>query len=408
MFKHRKRRKNMKNLDYFIRYVRVSTQSDDTTGTTPSTERQKNLGRMLVKDLQTLGVADAHMDEWGNVYGHLPGQYGERIGFNAHMDTALEVSGENVQPHLVKNYQGNVIKLANGLEMSPKAFPSLKKHIGHDLIVTDGNTLLGADDKSGLAIIMSVVKFFHDHPEVKHHTLCIGFTVDEEIGEGALHFDYKKMGADYAYTIDGAAINIVECENFNAKEAEIFVKGVSIHPGEGKGKLVNAGVVINSFLSELPAEETPFDSEGHEGFWHLTEVKGTPDNAYASIILRDFDVNGINHRVKILEDAVRKTQEKYPTAEVELKIRDQYYNMKQYVDKNPYVVNKAVEVIRSHGLEPVIGFIRGGTDGATMSRNGLITPNLGTGSYNHHGRFEYLDVQEFEQIIKIVTDICRQ
>ena len=186
------------------------------------------------------------------------------------------------------------------------------------------------------------------------------------------------------------------------------MKGVSIHPGEGKGKLVNAGVVINSLISELPAEETPFDSEGHEGFWHLTEVKGAPDNAYASIILRDFEDVGIKHRVKIVEDAVKKTQAKYPTATIELKIRDQYYNMKQYVDKNPYVVNKAVDIIRSHGLEPVVGFIRGGTDGATMSKNGLITPNLGTASYNHHGRFEYLDVQEFEQMIKIVTDILRQ
>ena len=398
----------MNNLDYFIRYVRVSTQSDDTTGTTPSTERQKDLGRILVQDLLNLGVKDAHMDQWGNVYGHLPGQYSERIGLNAHMDTALEVSGENVQPHLVRKYQGNVIKLANGLEMSPESFPSLKKHIGHDLVVTDGNTLLGADDKSGLAIIMSVVKFFHDHPEVKRHTLCICFTVDEEIGEGPLHIDYQKFGADYAYTIDGADINVVECENFNAKEAEIFVKGVSIHPGEGKGKLVNAGVVINSLISELPAEETPFDSEGHEGFWHLTEFKGAPDNAYASIILRDFEEAGIKHRVKIVEDAVKKTKAKYPTATIELKIRDQYYNMKQYVDKNPYVVNKAVDIIRSHGLEPVVGFIRGGTDGATMSKNGLITPNLGTASYNHHGRFEYLDVQEFEQMIKIVTDILRQ
>ena len=398
----------MKNLDYFTHYVRVSTQSDDTTGTTPSTERQKDLGRILVQDLLDLGVKDAHMDKWGNVYGHLPGQYSERIGLNAHMDTALEVSGENVQPHLVKNYQGNVIRLANGLEMSPEMFPSLKKHIGHDLVVTDGNTLLGADDKSGLAIIMSVIKFFHDNPEVKHHTICIGFTVDEEIGEGALHFDYQEMGADYAYTIDGADINVVECENFNAKEAEIFVKGVSIHPGEGKNKLVNAGVVLNDLISELPHNETPFDSVAHQGFWHLTEIKGSPDNAYASIILRDFETDGINRRAELINQVANKIQQKYPTAEIRCEIRDQYYNMKQYVDKNPYVVNKAVKVIRSHGLQPIVGFIRGGTDGATMSKNGLITPNLGTASYNHHGRFEYLDVQEFEQMIKIVTDIVRQ
>ena len=397
----------MANLDYFVKYAKISTQSDDTTGTTPSTERQKDLGRVLVQDLLDLGLSDAHMDEWGNVYGHLPGSLSQKIGLNAHMDTALEVSGENVKPHLVRNYQGNIIKLANGLEMSPEMFPSLLNHVGHDLVVTDGNTLLGADDKSGLAIIMSALKFFHDHPEIEHHTICVGFTVDEEIGEGALHFDYEEMGADYAYTIDGSAINVVECENFNAKGVEIFIKGVSIHPGEGKGKLINASLVLSQLISIFPANETPFDSEGHQGFWHLNEIKGGPDEAHLSPILRDFDENGIANRAKMVEDSVERIKNKYPQIEVRCEIRDQYFNMKQYVEKNPYPVKKAIDIIERNGLKPVVGFIRGGTDGATMSKNGLITPNLGTASYNHHGRYEYLDVQEFEKMINIITDILR-
>jgi len=394
-------------LDRFVRYVRINTQSDDTTGTTPSTECQKNLGNLLVKELLELGLKDAHMDEWGNVYGHLPGNLPGKIGLNAHMDTALEVSGENVKPCLVKSYSGGIIKLTNGLEMSPKSFPTLKDHIGHDLVVTDGNTLLGADDKAGIAIIMGALEFYHNHPEVEHHTICVCFTVDEEIGEGPLHFNYEKMGADFAYTFDGAHPHIIECENFNAMSLSIHIKGVSIHPGEGKDKLINAALVATELISLFPQNDNPFHSEGDQGFWHLTGLSGSSDEADINLIIRDFYIDKLENRVNRINEAIEQIKQMYPQIELTYSYKDQYENMKQYVDQKIEVVERAKKALEMNGLKPEIGRIRGGTDGATMSKNGLITPNLGTGSYNHHGRFEYLDVQELELLTKVAIDITR-
>lgn len=397
----------MDSLQRFVNYVKIDTQSDDTTGTTPSTEKQKNLGRLLVQELLELGLLDAHMDEWGNVYGHLTGT-GTSIGLNAHMDTALEVTGANVKPHLVKNYQGGTIRLKNELEMSPKQFPVLRDHVGHDLVVTDGNTLLGADDKAGIAIIMSALQYFKDNPNVAHNTICVCFTVDEEIGEGPLHFDYKKMDAEYAYTIDGSRPDTIEAENFNAVGATVEIEGVSIHPGEGKGKLINAIVLAKDFLSYLPADQTPYDSEGKQGFWHANDIEGGSDKASMHFILRDFSEKGIENKISLFKDACNKLQEKYPEAKIDVKFKNQYYNMKKYVDQKPIAVKRAKEALRKNGYEPIDGAIRGGTDGATFSKNGLITPNLGTGSYNHHGRFEFLDLYEFNKMISIVIDIVRK
>lgn len=394
-------------LDRFVRYAKINTQSDDTTGKTPSTECQKDLGNLLVKELLELGLKDAHMDEWGNVYGHLPGTLEGRIGLNAHMDTALEVTDEKVVPCLVKNYNGNTIRLTNGLEMSPKSFPSLLEHIGHDLVVTDGNTLLGADDKAGIAIIMGALEFYRIHPEVEHKTICVCFTVDEEIGEGPLHFNYEKMNADFAYTFDGSKPNVIECENFNAKSLEIHIKGVSIHPGEGKDKLINAGIVANELLDLFPKNDNPFHSEKDQGFWHLTEISGTPDNASIYLILRDFYMDKLEDRISKINLAIEVIKNKYPQIEIVYEYKDQYENMKPYVEQKPEVIERAKKALEMNGLTPEIGMIRGGTDGATMSKNGLITPNLGTGSYNHHGRYEYLDVQEFETLIKVAIDIVR-
>lgn len=396
----------MDNLSRFLNYVKIDTQADDTTGTTPSTEKQKNLGRLLVKELLELGLIDAHMDEFGNVYGHLLGD-SLRIGLNAHMDTALEVTDENVNPQIVKNYQGQVIKYLNGLEMNPEEFPILKKHMGHDLIITDGNTLLGADDKAGIAIIMGVLQHYHDHPEEKHATICVCFTVDEEIGEGPLHFNYKKMNAEYAYTIDGSYIDMIEAENFNAYGATITIKGVSIHPGEGKGKLVNALNLAGYFVSSLPKEETPYYAGIRDGFYHLNSIEGNNEHCSINMIIRDFDDKGILGRVEKVKEIAASLQIEYPTAKIEVEIRKQYENMKKYVDQNPTPVNRAKEVFLSHNINLKMGAIRGGTDGATFSKNGLTTPNLGTGSYNHHGRFEFLDVQEFETMIKVVTDLVK-
>ena len=397
----------MENLQRFLRYVSIDTQADDKTGTTPSTEKQKNLGLLLVKELIELGLSDAHMDEFGVVYAHLPGK-GTRIGLNAHMDTALEVTGANVRPYLVQNYKGGIIKLANGLEMSPSQFPVLKEHIGHDLVVTDGNTLLGADDKAGIAIIMSALQYFKDNPKVRHNTICVAFTVDEEIGEGPKHFNYEEFNAKYAYTIDGSAINAIEAENFNAYSVQIDIDGVSIHPGEAKGKLINALLLAKELISSLPQNETPFDSEGKEGYWHLNEINGDSEHASLHFILRDFKEEGMEARIKVFEDAVRAIEEKYPQAKLNCVFKEQYLNMKKYVDSKPIAIKRARSVLRKNGIEPVSAAIRGGTDGATFSRNGLITPNLGTGSYNHHGRYEFLDVQEFNKMISVVIDLMRK
>ena len=394
-------------LTRFVRYARINTQSDDTTGTTPSTDRQKNLGRLLVEELLSLGLEDAHMDEWGNVYAHLPGTLGSKIGLNAHMDTALEVTGENVKPCLVKEYKGGPIRLSNGLEMSPKMFPSLLKHINHDLVVTDGNTLLGGDDKAGIAIIMSVLEFYHENPEIEHHTVCVAFTVDEEIGEGTDHFNYQEMGADFAYTVDGSDIDLIDYENFNAKSISIEIKGVSVHPGEGKGKLINAAKVASELITLLPANETPFDSEDNQGFWHLNEISGGPDVANIQMIIRDFELEGMERRIGVVMDAIEKIKIKYPQIEVNSEVKYQYENMKPFVMQKPEVIEHAKMALRKNGIEPRMGMVRGGTDGASLSKNGLVTPNLGTASYNHHGRYEYLDVQEFEKMIDVVIDILR-
>ena len=397
----------MENLERFIRYVKIDTQASDQTGTTPSTEKQKDLGALLVAELIELGLEDAEMDEYGVVYAHLEGK-GTRIGLNAHMDTALEVTGANVKPHLIKNYKGGTIKLANGLEMAPSQFPILRKHVGHDLVVTDGNTLLGADDKAGIAIIMSALQYFKDHPEVKHNTICVAFTVDEEIGEGPLHFNYHKFNAKYAYTIDGSDPAMIEAENFNAYGAKVKITGVSIHPGEGKGKLINALLIANELVSMLPAKETPFNSEGKQGYWHLGSINGDSESASMSFILRDFKDDGIKSRINCLKTAVNKLQAKYPQAKISVEFKEQYRNMKKFVDNKPIALKRARAVMRKNGVEPISAAIRGGTDGATFSRNGLITPNLGTGSYNHHGRFEFLDIQEFNKMISIVIDLMKK
>ena len=397
----------MESIERFVRYVKIDTQSDDTVDTTPSTEKQKNLGALLVKELLELGLNDAHMDEYGVVYAHLEGK-GTRIGLNAHMDTALEVTGENVKPHLIRNYKGGTIKLANGLEMKPAEFPILREHVGHDLVVTDGNTLLGADDKSGIAIIMSALQYFKDHPKVKHNTVCVAFTVDEEIGAGAKHFNYREFNAKYAYTIDGSNPNYIEAECFNAVSAKVEIDGVSVHPGYAKGKLVNALLLANEVIALLPQNETPTDTEGKQGFWHLTGLNGTSENATATFILRDFKEEGIKNRTKALEDAVKKVQDKYPSAKLSVEFKEQYKNMKKFVDKKPIALKRARAAIRKNGMEPMTAAIRGGTDGATLSRNGVVTPNLGTGSYNHHGRYEFLDIQEFEKMISVVVDLIKK
>ena len=394
----------MEELERFLRYVKIDTQADDTTGTTPSTEKQKNLSRLLVKELKELGVDDAYMDEYGIVYGHIDGE-GERIGLNAHIDTALEVTDTGVNPQIIKNYDGKPFKLNDKYTLTVEEFPSLKKHIGKDLVVTDGNTLLGADDKAGIAVIMGVVAYFKAHPEVKHHPISIAFTVDEEIGEGTKHFSLEKMNADYAYTIDGGDIDCIDYINFNAQGVKLDVQGVAVHPGEGKNALVNALVLINEFVAALPPKETPYDAGEDDGYWHLTSIEGSSEKATLEMILRDFDREKLNKRDEQLKSIIADLQKKWPKAKFDLQIREQYENMEPYVKKDPRPVNRAIECMNKLGMNAKSTKIRGGTDGATMSKMGLVTPNLGTGSANHHGRYEYLVVQDFLKMIELVKTI---
>ena len=394
-----------KNIERFIRYVKIDTQADENTGTTPSTEKQKNLGRLLVKELLELGLDDAYMDEYGIVYAHLAGE-GDVIGLNAHMDTALEVTDENVNPQIITKWDGQDIKLNDQYQISLKQFPRMKSLINKDLVVTDGNTLLGADDKAGIAIIMGVLDYLKEHPEFKHHPLAVAFTVDEEIGEGPKHFSLEKMRADYAFTIDGGDIDCIDCENFNAQQLKVRITGVAVHPGEGKNTLINALQIQSEFISMLPEKETPYYAD--EGYWHLTSVNGTSEKVEFVAILRNFS----RQKLEELDEMIYKIRDtlskKYPKASIEIEISEQYENMKAYVEKDPRPVKKADAALRKMGIEPIFDRIKGGTDGATFSKMGLVTPNLGTGSGSHHGRFEYLCIQDFNKMIDIVLEIIKR
>ena len=393
-----------KNIERFIRYAKIDTQADENTGTTPSTEKQKNLSRLLVNELKELGLEDAYMDEWGIVYAHLNGE-GDVIGLNAHVDTALEVTDENVNPQIVEKWDGNDIKLNEQYVLSIKQFPHLKDHIGKDLVVTDGNTLLGADDKAGIAIIMGVLDYIKNNPNFKHHPLAVAFTVDEEIGEGPKHFSLEKMKADYAFTIDGGAINHIDCENFNAQQLRVNITGVAVHPGEGINTLINALQLQSEFIMALPQKETPYYAD--EGYWHLTSATGTSEKTEFVAILRNFSREKLEDLDRLIYQIKDDMSNKYPKAKIEVEISEQYENMRMYVEKDPRPVKKAEAALKKLGYEPVFSKIKGGTDGATFSKMGLVTPNLGTGSGNHHGRFEYLVVQDFEKMIEIVLEIIR-
>ena len=368
-----------KNIERFIRYAKIDTQADENTGTTPSTEKQKNLSRLLVKELKELGLEDAYMDEYGIVYAHLNGE-GDVIGLNSHVDTALEVTDENVNPRIVTKWDGNDIILNDQYRISLNQFPHMKQFIGKDLVVTDGNTLLGADDKAGIAIIMAVLAYIKEHPDFKHHPLAVAFTVDEEIGEGI--------------------------ENFNAQQLKVKIDGVAVHPGEGKNTLINALQLQAEFINMLPQKETPYYAD--EGYWHLTSVNGTSEQVEFVAILRNFSREALEQLDAKIYQIRDELAAKYPKASIKVEITEQYENMKPYVDKDPRPVKKAEAALRKLGIEPKFERIKGGTDGATFSKMGLVTPNLGTGSGNHHGRFEYLCIQDFNTMIEIVLEIIKR
>lgn len=395
------------NLARFLRYVKIDTQSDDTSETTPSTLKQLNLAKQLMKELDELGIEN-ELDEYGRVYAHLPGEGSlPTIGLNSHMDTALECSGKDVKPQMHENYDGEDIKLNDEYTLSPKDFPELLNHIGDTIVTTSGDTLLGGDDKAGDAIIMSVLAYYVKHPEIKHHPIAILFTPDEEIGRGPEHFNREKFGADWAYTVDGDYPTHIDIDNFNGSHADITIYGVGIHPGEAKGKMINAIRVAEEFDSLLDANERPEYTDGFDGFNHILSFEGDSTKASLHYILRNHDRNLLEKQKKEFENAKSFLEKKYPNAKIQLEIKDDYRNMKEVLDKDPRAVNHARKVFEKLGIDAVSLPVRGGTDGATFSFLGCPTPNLGTGSYNHHGRFEYLSLNDFNQMIEIVKAIVK-
>ncbi|MDI9515569.1 MAG: peptidase T [Rikenellaceae bacterium] len=398
--------------DRFIRYVKIDTQSDDTVSDRyPSTQKQLQLSNMLLKELKELGISDATIDEYGYVMGTVPANTDKKlptIGFLAHVDTSPDMSGANVKPRFVEQYDGSEMVLNKDLNvtLSPKDFPELKNYIGKTLIVTDGTTLLGADDKAGVAEIMTAVEYMVNNPQFKHGPIRIGFTVDEEVGRGVDHFDVKKFKADFAYTLDGGAIGELEYENFNAAGAKITIQGRNIHPGYAKDKMVNAILVAMEFNSLLPANQRPEHTQGYEGFYHLIKMDGTVENATFQYIIRDHN----REKFEALKAFITKVTEfinmKYGEGTATLEMKDQYYNMREQVEPVFHIVETAVKAMELVGVKPLVKPIRGGTDGARLSYMGLPCPNLFAGGENFHGKHEYVAVESMvkatEAMLKII------
>ena len=397
----------MRAYERLLNYVKVYTTSDPESGTHPSTARQFDLARMLVKELQDLGLADAHVDEHCYVYATLPATPGQEsaapLGLIAHMDTADDASGENVQPQIHENYDGEAVTLpATGTVLDPKVFPFLREMKGQTLITTDGSTLLGADDKAGVAEILSAAQLLLTS-EKPHGTVKLAFTPDEEIGRGADRFDVKGFGADYAYTVDGGALGELEYENFNAASAKIEICGKSIHPGSAKGQMVNAALVAMELHSLLPALETPFYTENYEGFYHLVAMRGETEQAELQYIIRDHDRAKFEARKAVMEKACAEIDRRYGAGTAALTLRDSYYNMKEKIAPCMFLIENAKKAMASVGVTPKVVPIRGGTDGARLSFEGLPCPNLCTGGENFHGRFEYIPAEDMERITQLLA-----
>ncbi len=384
----------------FLNYVKVHTTSDPKSGTHPSTKRQFDLAKMLKSECEAMGLEEVILDEHCNVMATLPANTDKKLpvlGLLAHMDTSPAMSGENVNPRIVKNYDGKAIQLNEALDiyLSPEEFPELSTMKGLDLIVTDGTTLLGADDKAGVAAIMDTMETLLSNPEIKHGKIRIAFTPDEEIGDGTATFDVEKFGADFALTIDGGPVGEVQYECFNGADAEITIYGKSVHPGTAKGKMINAMTLAAKLDRKLPEFERPEYTEGYEGFYHLDEISGNVEKVQMTYIIRDHDMDKFEERKKVMEAAVSELN-KETEGRVEIDMKDSYYNMAEKVKPHMEIVDRAVKVMKDMGIEPNLEPIRGGTDGAALSWKGLPTPNIFTGGYNYHGKFEYIPVQHLE------------
>ena len=395
-----------------LNYVNFDTQSDSYSHTVPSTSKQLKLGKYLVEELQSLGIENALLNEYGVVYGTIPSNnnhQGDVIGFIAHMDTSPDASGKDINPQIIKNYQGQKITLNEDkkLYLDPEQYPQLLHLIHHDLITTDGTTLLGADDKAGIAIIMQMVEYLHTHPEFKHNDIQIAFTPDEEIGCGSNHFDVKYFNADYAYTIDGGDIHIIEYENFNAFSAKVNIHGRSIHPGSAKNKMINSTRVAYEFDSLLPVHMRPESTEGYEGFNHLHAIQGTCEETTMDYIIRNHDLQQAKKQCQEFIDIVEFLNKKYGYQIVEVRITESYLNMKEALKDHMFIVEQALAAIKENGLDAYCSPIRGGTDGARLTFMGLPCPNLGTGGFNYHGPYEYCSLTMMEKQVQILLHILK-
>ncbi|HHT33848.1 MAG TPA: peptidase T [Bacteroidales bacterium] len=397
-------------VDRFIKYARIDTQSDENSTQTPSTRKQFNLAKEVEKEAMEMGLADVSLDNNCYLMATLPANTKKDvpvIGFIAHFDTSPDMSGEKVNPRMVKAYDGKDILLneSNGVVLSPSDFPELLHHVGEDLIVTDGNTLLGADDKAGVAEIMNAMQYLIDHPEVEHGKIRIAFTPDEEIGRGADKFDVAKFGARWAYTMDGSEVGELEYENFNAASAKIEIQGRNVHPGYAKGKMINALHVANELVALLPEGERPEHTEGYEGFFHLIAINGTVDAARVSYIIRDHDRLKFEARKRLMNEVVEQLNERYENRLI-LELKDQYYNMKEKVEPVMHVIDYAYRAMEAVGVKPNIKPIRGGTDGARLSFMGLPCPNIFAGGLNFHGRYEFLPVPSLQKASEVIVKIA--
>ncbi len=398
--------------DRFLEYVKFDTQSDELTNMTPSTPGQMVFAQHLEKELHKLGLSDISLDENGYLMATLPGNITDRnvptVGFIAHLDTSPDMSGRHVSPRIVENYPGGdiVLNATDNIVLSPDEFPELLNYVGQDLIVTDGNTLLGADDKAGVAEIISAVDFLLKHPEIKHGDIRIAFNPDEEIGQGAHKFDVARFGADWAYTMDGGEIGELEFENFNAAVATVTFKGRNVHPGYAKHKMINSMRIANQFIIMLPRWETPEHTEGYEGFYHLVGMQGSVENTTLTYIIRDHDRDRFERRKKELEHLVRKINQEFPGC-CSIEIKDQYYNMHEKIEPVMHVVEIAEEAMRQSGIPPKVQPIRGGTDGAQLSFKGLPCPNIFAGGLNFHGRYEFVPIPSMEKAKEVIVQIAR-
>jgi len=393
----------------FFRYVQVDTQSADESDTFPTSLKQLNLAAILADECKSIGLRDVCQDENGYVYASLPSNIkieAPAIGFVAHMDTSPTCPGAGVKPKLIKNYDGGDICLAAGQTLSPGEFPDLKQYAGQDIITASGVTLLGADDKAGVAEIMTAMEYLTENPDIPHGKICVGFTPDEEVGHGPDRFDLKRFGAAFAYTVDGGRLGELEAENFNAARAKIYIAGKSVHPGTAKGIMVNAALIAAELIARMPENEVPAKTEGYEGFYHLMEVSGTVEHAKVVLVIRDFNMDGLNARKSFIEKTVAELNEKYNGA-LSLDMYDEYYNMAIPLAEHGHVIDIAYKAMEEAGVKPIRQAIRGGTDGSRLSYMGLPCPNIFTGGHNFHGPYEYIPLQSMGKAVEVIINICK-